>query len=401
VRIAHVGVEIVPTGAGAFVGGLVKNVATIGAQQAANGHRVDVFTTDLHGSAGNGAAHAYGRIHRIRTRGRYGSLPFAASFVSRAAREIRRTSEADGLDLLHVHSAYASLGVIGRRLRAVRAPKVFSLYSPNFRMIPGHDHKGGTRRFARRALEAFDAVLVPSDHLRTRAVAAGISTDAIVKLPPALDPSMLRDLPSRDDARRWLDLPAEAPVVLFLGNYSPWKGVEDLLRAMRGVCRRRPEAILLAAWGEPYDWSGNRRDAVLALIRELGLENAVHQVGIVEDVRQVLRACDVLVSPFHCTCKVLDYPLSILEAMACERPVIGTRVGGLPEVLGDGSRGSVVEPQDIEALEGAIDAVLADPREAERLGRHAAHWARASFRPDVIRRDLDALYTRLGSSPPT
>ncbi len=397
-RIAHVGVEIIPTGAGAFVGGLVKNVATIGAQQAANGHRVDVFTTDLHGSAGNGAAHAYGRIHRIPTRGRYGSLPFAASFVSRGAREIRRTSEADGIDLLHVHSAYASLGVIGRRLRAVRAPKLFSLYSPNFRVVPGHDHKGGTRRFARRALEAFDAVLVPSDHLRTRAVAAGIPTDAIVKLPPALDPSMLRDLPSRDDARRRLGLPAEAPVVLFLGNYSPWKGVEDLLRAMKAVRRRFPEALLLAAWGEPYEWSGNRREAVLGLVASLSLEQAIRHVGIVEDVRTVLRAADVLVSPFHCTCKVLDYPLSILEAMACERPVVATRVGGVPEILANGARGRVVEPQDVAGLEAGIEGVLSDPDGSRELGLRAADWARAQFRPEAVLRRLDAVYVRLGAA---
>lgn len=397
-RIAHVGVEIVPTGARAFVGGLVKNVATIGMQQAANGHRVDVFTTDLHGSAGNGAAHAYGRVHRIRTRGRYGSLPFAASFVSRGAREIRRTSESDGIDLLHVHSAYASLGVIGRRLRAVRAPKVFSLYSPNFRMLPGHDHRGGTRRFARRALEAFDAVLVPSDHLRARAVAAGIPTDAIVKLPPALDPSMLRDLPSRDDARRQLGLPGEAPVVLFLGNYSPWKGVEDLLRAMQAVRRRFPEALLLTAWGEPYEWSGNRRETILGLVASLRLEEAIRHVGIVEDVRIVLRAADVLVSPFHCTCKVLDYPLSILEAMACERPVIATRVGGVPEILADGARGRVVEPQDVAGLEAGIDGVLSDPEGSRELGLRAAHWARAQFRPEAVLRRLDAVYVRLGAA---
>ena len=398
-RIAHVGVEIVPSGGRAFVGGLVKNVATIGAQQAGAGHTVEVFTTDLHGNGGNGAG--YGRVHRIATRGRYGSLPFAASFVARASRAVRRRAAEDAFDIVHVHSAYAALGILGRRLRRVRAPKVFSLYSPNFRTVPGHDHKGSAGRVARRALASFDAVVVPSEHLRARTVASGVPEDAVVRLPPALDPRMLDGLPSKEEARHQFGLPPDVPIVLFLGNYSRWKGVEDLLRAMRGVCRRRPEAILLAAWGEPYDWSGNRRDAVLALIRELGLENAVHQVGIVEDVRQVLRACDVLVSPFHCTCKVLDYPLSILEAMACERPVIGTRVGGLPEVLGDGSRGSVVEPQDIEALEGAIEAVLANPAEAGRRGQHAAHWARASFRPDVIRRDLDALYTRLGSSPPT
>jgi phosphatidylinositol alpha-1,6-mannosyltransferase len=396
-KIAHAGVEIVPSSGGAFVGGLVKSVATVGRQQVARGHRVDVFTTDLRASPGTDPT--YGRVHRLPIRGRYGSLPFAASFISTASKAIRREADAEGLDVVHVHSAYAALGVIGRRLRRVRAAKVFSLYSPNFRSLPGHDHNGASTGLARRSLDTFDAIAVPSEHLRARAMASGVPEDRIVRVPPALDPSMLEGLPSKWEARSALGLPPSVPVALFLGNYSPWKGVEDLLRAMVGVRGRFPDAILLTAWGEPYDWSGNRREAILALVRELGLEAGIRQVGIVRDVRRLVRAADVLVSPFHCTCKVLDYPLSILEAMACERPVIATRVGGVPELLGDGARGTLVEARDVTALAAAVEGILADPEEADRTARAAASWARERFRPDAVATELDLQYVRLGAAP--
>jgi len=399
VRIAHVGVEIVPSEGRAFVGGLVKNVATIAAHQATHGHDVDIVTTDLHGRAREDGA--YGRLRKIATRGRYGSLLFAGSFLRGAARELRRSDNGEAIDVVHLHSAYAALGVLAGRLRTVRAPKVFSLYSPNFRAVPGHDCSGrnAARRVARRALAGFDAVVVPSDSLRSRAIAVGVEPDALVQVPPALDPSMLGELPSKAAARTSLGLPSDSPVVAFLGNYSPWKGIEDLLHAMGLLHRRIPDAILLTAWGEPYAWTGNRRESVMALVRELGLGTSIRQVGIVDDVRTVLRAADVLVSPFHCTCKVLDYPLSILEAMACERPVIGTRVGGVPELLADGPRGSLVDPRDPEGLADALEATLADPEAAESVGMRAAHWARDRFRPEAVARDLDRLYARLGAGP--
>ncbi|MGQ0797176.1 MAG: glycosyltransferase family 4 protein [Methanobacteriota archaeon] len=399
-RIAHVGVEIVPSEGRAFVGGLVKNVATIAAFQAAHGHAIDIVTTDLRGKGADGSL---GRLRTVSTYGRYGSMLFAASFVRGAARELRLEDRGGNVDVVHVHSAYAALGVLGGRMRSIRAPKIFSLYSPNFRALPGHDCNGSRprRRVARRALASFDAVVVPSDHLRQRALAAGVPEHAIVQVPPALDPSMLGSLPSREEARATLGLPLDRPVVAFLGNFSPWKGIEDLLRAMRAVHRDFPEALLLTAWGEPYAWSGNRRGSVMALVSELGLAGAIRELGIVPDVRTALRAADVLVAPFRCTCKVLDYPLSILEAMSCERAVIGTRVGGVPEILADGARGALVEPRDVGGLAAAIEATLEDPNEARAVGMRAAHWARARFRPEAVSRDLDALYERLGSSPPS
>ncbi len=395
-RIAHVGVEVVPSANGAFVGGLVKNLATVGQAQRMNGHEVHVFTTDLNRRLQDGEDARHGVIHRIPTRGTYGGSSFAATFVAGAVRELRRAHAESPFDVIHIHSAYAAFGAMEYLLRGLGVPAVFSLYSPNFRALPGHDCDGrthaGRRVLARRCLAPFDATVAPSGSLAARIRSLGIAPERVARISPALDLSMLDGMPSREAARGRLGVDSDRPLVLFLGNYSPWKGVEVLLDAMAVVRRRFPDALLLTAWGEPYSWPGNRREAIHSRIRTLGLEDVVHQVGIVPDVRDLLRAADVLASPFLCTCKVLDYPLSILEAMACGTPVVSTKTGGIPEMLAEGRRGLQVAPGSAEELAAAVVGVIRDDGVSRALATEASAWARATCTPARVAAELDALY---------
>lgn len=398
-RIAHVGVEIVPSENGAYVGGLVKDVATVASWQVQHGHDVTVFTSDANVRIADGARTSIGGMRRIPTRGAYGSMRFATTFLVRGARELRRAHREAPFDVVHVHSAYASLGAIAHLLRRVEAPRAFSLYSPNFRASPGHDHSDGRNflrnRLARASLARFGTTIVPSENLRRRLRQIGLPDEGSVQVPPALDPAMSNGLPTQEAAREALGLPHDAPIVLFLGNYSPWKGADVLLHAFHRIRRDAPDAILLTAWGEPYEWSGNQRGNLLGLIDSLGLAGAVRQFGILGDVRLALRAADVLASPFRCTCKVLDYPLSILEAMACERPVVATRVGGIPELLRGDGRGLLVTPGDVEALGAALGHTLGDPKLARDMGLRGRRWVHERFLDEDVGRSLEAVYASL------
>lgn len=403
-RIAHVGVEVVPSENGAFVGGLVKNVATLRAEQNRRGHDVHLFTTDIKGRFAADRLDDSGKIHPIPVAGAYGSVRFAMSFLRGAARELVEAQSTDPFDIIHVHSAYASLALLGRQISEVPAKKVFSLYSPNLRLVPGHDCRGGGvfrgKWVTVSALRSFDAVVVPSQNMETRLHAESLDGVPLFRVGPLLDPAMLEDLPSKDEAREALGLPADRPILLFLGNYSPWKGVEILLRSLEEVRRSHPDLLLLTAWGEPYEWSGNNRSDILALVDELHLQPVLRQTGIVGDVRIALRAADVLVSPFLCTCKVLDDPLSILEGMACGTPVVGSRVGGIPELLGGDDRGICVPPGDTTALSAAIMKLLANTSQAQRLAGEARAWVRASFRAETVADTMDQIYGKVLTSQP-
>ncbi len=152
------------------------------------------------------------------------------------------------------------------------------------------------------------------------------------------------------------------PVVLFFGLVRAYKGLDVLLRAI-AVARRTVPVTLVVA-GEFYQ----DRAPYDALIAELGLESAVvvHDRYIAnEDVETYFRAADVVVLPY-----VSATQSGIAQiALSFERPVIVTRVGGLPEAVRDGETGRVVPPRDPEALGGALTEFFA-PGASARYARH-------------------------------
>ena len=121
---------------------------------------------------------------------------------------------------------------------------------------------------------------------------------------------------------------------------------------------------------------GPRRDALEALARELSLSEAVHFLGTRSDVPEVLSLIDVLVLTSHAEAN----PVSILEAMAAEKPVVATRVGSVPETVLDGVTGYLAAPGDEAAISARVVQLLRDPGRAAAMGRAGrehviAHWS--------------------------
>ncbi len=87
-------------------------------------------------------------------------------------------------------------------------------------------------------------------------------------------------------------------------------------------------------------------------------------------------------------------PLVVLEAMAAGVPVVATSVGGTPEAVVDGETGLLVPPRDVDALAGAIDALLSDPERAQRLGAAGRRRARERFDADAAAQRVVGLYDR-------
>jgi glycosyltransferase involved in cell wall biosynthesis len=147
------------------------------------------------------------------------------------------------------------------------------------------------------------------------------------------------------DARARLDLQGET--VLFFGFIRPYKGVEDLLRALPLILKQRRITLLVV--GE--FWQG--KEAFNEQIRELNLEQAVRVVDRYvpnEEVELYFSAADLVVLPY-----VSGTGSGIVQiAYGLERPVVATRVGSLPEVVEDGKTGFLVDPGDPKALAEAV-----------------------------------------------
>jgi glycosyltransferase involved in cell wall biosynthesis len=164
-------------------------------------------------------------------------------------------------------------------------------------------------------------------------------------------------------------LGVEGPVVLFFGLVRPYKGLDVLLRAVAAARREVPLTLLVA--GEFYEERRRYDD----LIASLGLQAAVRVLDKYipnEEVETFFRAADVVVLPYISATQTAIAQI----ALSFERPVIVTRVGGLPEPVLEGQTGFVVPPSDSDALGRALVELFT----GETLARLAPHLKRESGR---------------------
>jgi glycosyltransferase involved in cell wall biosynthesis len=190
------------------------------------------------------------------------------------------------------------------------------------------------------------------------------------------------------DVRAELGIAADAPVIGTVSVLRPQKALDVLLRASRILVEDFPGLRVLIA-GE-----GDRREMLEDLTAELGLQDTVMFLGVRTDVPDVLAALDVAVnsSDFE------GSPLSLMEYMEAARPVVATRVGGIPDLIDDGEQGLVVEPQDPASFAAAVAQLLRDPERARRMGERGRERRRTEFDIDVMVRRLEVLYEELRAS---
>lgn len=165
--------------------------------------------------------------------------------------------------------------------------------------------------------------------------------------------------------RDQLGIPAEAPLLASVGNLTEGRGQDVLIKAMPEILRRDPAARCVIA-GDPFPRPQDvaYRERLLALIADLGIEDAVIVAGHVEDVGDVYAAADVIVNPARFNEPFGRVPF---EAAVAGTPSVVTRVGAIPELLRDERSALIVEPDEPYALALAIVRALDDPQLRDRL----------------------------------
>jgi glycosyltransferase involved in cell wall biosynthesis len=175
------------------------------------------------------------------------------------------------------------------------------------------------------------------------------------------------------------------PVIGVVARLEEVKGHVDLLEALAGLVPVHPDLICLLVG------DGVHRPVIEARTRELGLESRVRFLGLRRDIPELVSLFDVFVLPSHFE----GLPNSILEAMACAKPVVATRVGGIPEAVRHEASGLLVPPRDSAALSIAIGRLLDNPSLRVRFGREGRRLAETRFSLDHQIGRFEALYEQL------
>jgi glycosyltransferase involved in cell wall biosynthesis len=232
-----------------------------------------------------------------------------------------------------------------------------------------------TRRSLRR-VDRYIAVSTPVARACTSLAAGG--QRRIDVIPPFLSDDSFRPV----DAVRPAFVPAAGDYVMFAGQLGPHKGVDVLLEAYGGL---NPAIPLVLVGLRRHDTPHRFPDGVIVA------ENVPH-----EDVLRAWTHCAVAVVPSRWPD---PSPLVALEAMAAGRPVVASAVGGLPDLVLDGTTGILVPPGDAQALRASIVQLLADPERRTRMGQ-AGRQRAAGYSASVVLPQIEEVYQEVIASPP-
>ena len=295
----------------------------------------------------------------------------------RFARVIKRLAP----DVIHAHDphgvAMASLALsLGAASVHGRLPALVASRRVDFHL------KGNS--FSRWKYRQVDRFVAASEAIRQMLVADGVPADRTVTVHEGIDVDhVLAAPPVNVHEAFWL--PHHAPVVGNVAALVPHKGQRYLVDAAHLVVREIPDARFIIL-GE-----GELREHLEKQVREHHLEKHVLLPGFRTDVLGCIKGFDLFVM----SSITEGLGTSLLDAMACRRPIVATRAGGIPEIVEDGVNGLLAAPRDAASLAAAIVRALNDEALRQRMGEAGFARVRERFTVERMVSETAAVYKRI------
>jgi len=292
-------------------------------------------------------------------------------------------------DLVHAHWVVPN-GPIGALIaRRHKLPLVISLHGSDISVA---QRSGWIGRLTRSSFARAAAVTAPSEDLLERARSLG-ATGLLELIPYGADvDAFVADSAAAARIREQLGLDGDHTVVCAIGRFVHWKGFDYLIEAFAKASFALPEMHLL------FVGDGDLREDLEARAKSLGVSQKVTFAGMASrhEMPGYLTAADIVVVPsIHYDGYVDGLPNVALEAMAAGKPLVATRVGGLPQLVQSGENGLLVDERDPDALADAIIMLARDPDLRRRLGENGRTLIRDSMNWDVVAERFEAVYERV------
>ncbi|MBI1390064.1 MAG: glycosyltransferase [bacterium] len=290
-------------------------------------------------------------------------------------------------DVVHTHTAKA--GTVGR-LAAWLAGVPVVIHTFHGHVLHGYFSPWKTELF--RSIERFlarrcDKIIAVSESCRQDLLRYGVGDEEKdVTIPLGLELEPFRAEPPESGAalRQQWGIPDGAIAVGMIARMVPIKRHEDLFRAIPAVLECHP-GVYFVIVGD-----GELRPELESLARDLNITHRLVFTGFRDDRARVYQALDLVAL----TSGNEGLPVAVIEALSSGKPVVATRVGGVPELIEDGVTGFIAEPYNVGSISEAFLRALAEPSLAD-MGRRAQEETLRKYAVERLIRDLDELYQDL------
>lgn len=362
IKVVHLATRLTLAGVGNVVASLVRGLPP-------PEYRPTVWCLEEADVVGqNLLAEGYQVVEFRKTRRRDFALFFR--LAARARRE--------RVDIFHCHDELSWFyGAIGAWLAG--GPRI---------VVTVHGRRFDTSRrhlFEQKILTRISAAIIGvSSSLRQQVIdEIGISPDKVAVIHNGIPVEALKtQAEQRRRTRKSIGIPEDAIVLGCVGRLDPVKNLDLLIEACAEALRVVPKLEIIMA-GE-----GPSREHLAQKAVAVGLGGRVHLLGLRKNVSDLLSATDLYV----CASDREGISLSILEAMAAERAVIATAVGGNLELIEHDETGLLIRKGDRQALAQAILSLSLDAQARQRLGQNARRKVEANFSLNRMLLDYDCLY---------
>jgi L-malate glycosyltransferase len=359
----NIGITVYPTYGGSGIVG-----SELGKELAARGHTVHFIASSLPT-----------RLTELNERVRFHEVEMMSyplfehqPYTLALATKMATVAEAENLDLLHVHYAipHSISAILAREsIKSHRhLPVITTLHGTDITLV------GADRSYlpiTRYGIVQSDGVTAISHYLKevTNEI---FQVDDITVIPNFVCPSEYQRHPVKG-LRRAL-APEGEPLLVHVSNFRPVKRPVDCIEILARVLKKKVKARLVMVG------DGSERTNVEHRARCLGIHDRCIFVGKQPRIVDYLSAADVLLLPSEQE----SFGLAALEAMACEVPVVASRVGGVPEVVTDGETGFLSEVGDVDKMADDAARLLADGELRREMGRRARASAISRYRTDIV-----------------
>lgn len=372
-RKMKIGITCYPT-----VGGSGVIATELGKMLAEKGHEVHFITSSTPFRLNKTYANIYSHQVEVNTYSVFQYAPYDIALATKIAEVIKN----EKLDLLHVHYAipHAVCAILGRDMAGSNIGIVTTLHGTDITVL-GSD--ASLKESIRYGIEKSDIVTAVSDSLRDQTYELIKPDKKIETVYNFVDE---REYHPQDSTKlkAELGLAADEKVLIHVSNFRSVKRVQDVIETF-SLARQQLDCKLMLVGDGP------EMSRIIQQVRDLGLEDHVLFLGKRDSTAEFYNISDI---------KILlsekeAFGLVLLEAMACGVPVIGSNIGGMPEIIEPGINGYLVELGDTQKAAQYVVEMLSDETKLQKLRQGALKTVAERFHSSKILEQYEGLYEQL------